>query len=256
VLRNATNRGFAAACNQGAAGSRADYLLFLNPDTRLFPTSLSAVLDFLEAPANASIGIAGIRLQDGDGLDQRSCARAPTPGRLIAQSLGLDRLFPRLFPPHFMTDWDHGDTRPVDQVMGAFLLVRRELFEVLEGFDERFFVYFDDVDLCLRARRAGFAVVHYAGAAAYHRGGGTTDRVRDVRLFYSLRSRIQFAAKHFGGVAAVAVAAATLGLEPAVRLLRAGVRGSRQEAAAVLGGARMLWRALPAILATLREGRG
>ena len=65
--------------------------------------------------------------------------------------LGLDRLFPRLFQPHFMTEWDHSQNRQVDQVMGAFLMIRRALFDALGGFDERFFVYYEDLDLCLRA---------------------------------------------------------------------------------------------------------
>ena len=249
VLRNPENRGFAAACNQGAAGSRADWLLFLNPDTRLSEGSLAPALAFLAEPAQAHTGILGIRLVDEAGLTQRSCARVPTPGRILAQAVGLDRLAPGLFPPHFMTEWDHLDSRPVDQVMGAFLLIRRSLFEELGGFDERFFVYFDDVDLCLRARRAGWEVVHFAGAEAYHRGCGTTDRVRDLRLFYALRSRIQFAAKHFPAPAAALVTAATLTVEPLVRLAHALAARSPADARAVLRGSALLWRSLPGLLA-------
>lgn len=255
ILRNAENRGFAAACNQGAAGSTADYLLFLNPDTRLLPGSLAPALAFLEDPANAGIGALGVRLVDEEGRIQRNCARAPTPGRLIAQSLGLDRALPRLFPPHFMTEWDHGDTRDVDQVMGAFLIVRRPLFEALGGFDERFFVYFDDVDLCLEVRRAGWRVVYFAGAEVYHRGCGTTDQIRDIRLFYTLRSRLLFAGKHFGPGALTAVAVATLVLEPLVRLGYALLRRSPREAGEVLGGTRMLWADLPRLLSRPLRGR-
>ncbi|WP_454021127.1 glycosyltransferase family 2 protein [Azospirillum sp. Marseille-Q6669] len=244
VLRNPENRGFAAACNQGAAGSHADWLLFLNPDTRLSDRSLAPALAFLAEPAQARTGILGIRLVDEAGRTQRSCARAPTPGRILAQAMGLDRLAPSLFPPHFMTEWDHLDSRPVDQVMGAFLLIRRSLFEGLGGFDERFFVYFDDVDLCLRARRAGWEVVHFAGAEAYHRGGGTTEQVRDRRLFYALRSRMQFAAKHFSAPAAALVAAATLMVEPLTRLAHALAARSPADARAVLRGSVLLWRSL------------
>lgn len=254
VVRNAANRGFAAACNQGAAGSRADYLLFLNPDVRLFPGALSGPLAVLEAPEGRGVGILGIRLVDEAGVVQRSCARAPTPGRLVGQSLGLDRVLPRLVPPHFMVEWDHADSRDVDQVMGAFLLIRRALFEELGGFDERFFVYFDDVDLCLRARARGWRVRHHAGAAAYHRGCGTTERVKDVRLFYALRSRVLFAAKHFGRAGAAAVAIAALLLEPAVRLAHALARRSPDEGRAVVAGTRLLWRALPEMLGRLAAG--
>ncbi|TWA80183.1 hypothetical protein FBY14_12813 [Azospirillum brasilense] len=248
VLRNLENRGFAAACNQGAAGSRADWLLFLNPDTRLSEQSLAPALAFLAEPAQARTGILGIRLVNEAGRTQRSCARAPTPGRILAQAVGLDRLAPGLFPPHFMTEWDHLDSRPVDQVMGAFLLIRRSLFEELGGFDERFFVYFDDVDLCLRARRAGWEVVHFAGAEAFHRGCGTTDQVRDLRLFYALRSRIQFASKHFSAPAAALVTAATLTVEPLMRLAHALASRSPTDARAVLRGSTLLWRSLPSLL--------
>lgn len=247
VQRNAANRGFAAGCNQGAAGSRADYILFLNPDTRLGPSSLAPAVAFLEEPANARVGVLGIRLRGEDGAVQRSCARAPTPWRLVTQSVGLDRLLPRVFPPHFMTGWDHGDTRPVDQVMGAFLLIRRSLFETLGGFDERYFVYFDDVDLCLSAREAGWGVMHFAGAEAEHKGCGTTEAIKDVRLFYALRSRLLFAAKRFGPAALAAVVAATLVAEPLVRIGHALARGAREEAAAAWRGTRMLWADLPNI---------
>lgn len=256
VLRNAENRGFAAACNQGAAGSAADYLLFLNPDTRLSAASLAPALAFLEEPVNARVGALGVRLVDEAGRTQRACARAPTPLRLVAQGLGLDRAFPRLFPPHFMTEWDHADTRDVDQAMGAFLMIRRRLFEELGGFDERFFVYFDDVDLCLRVRRADWRIVHFAGAEAYHRGCGTTDQVRDVRLFYALRSRLLFAAKHFGPLSVAAVAAATLLLEPLARLALAALRRAPGEAAEVLRGTRLLWADLPRLVPRLLGGRG
>lgn len=256
VLRNPENRGFAAACNQGAAGSAADYLLFLNPDTRLSAASLAPAMAFLEKPINAGIGTLGIRLIDEAGHTQRACARAPTAGRLVAQGLGLDRAFPHLFPPHFMTEWDHADTRDVDQVMGAFLIIRRRLFEELGGFDERFFVYFDDVDLCLRVRRAGRRVVHFAGAEAYHRGCGTTDQVRDVRLFYSLRSRLLFAAKHFAPLPAAAVTVTTLLVEPLARLALAALRRAPGEAGEVLRGTRLLWADLPRLAPCLLGRRG
>lgn len=248
ILRNPENRGFAAGCNQGAVGSTADHILFLNPDTRLCPDSLAPVLDFLEDPKNARIGVAGICLRGEDGLIQRSCARSPTPVRLAAQAIGLDRALPGLFPPHFMLDWDHADTRPVDQVMGAFLLIRRPLFMSLGGFDERYFVYFDDADLCLSARRAGWGVTHFAGAEAEHKGCGTTENIKDVRLFYALRSRVLFTGKHFGPLATAVVALTALVAEPTVRVARALARGEPEDARAAGRAACLLWADLPAIL--------
>ena len=241
VIRNDQNLGFAVACNQGVRLAQSASVLFLNPDARLIEDALTTCKAFLEAPENARVGILGIQLLDEDRRLQRSCARFPTPGRVVAQTVGLDRLFPRLFPPHFLVEWDHGETRPVEQVIGAFLLIRRPLFEELGGFDERFFVYYEDVDLCLRARKAGWDNVYFAGARAIHVGGGSSDRVKAHRLFYNLRSRILFATKHFGSTSMVCTVAATLLLEPAARLGRALARGAPSEAHQILVGTKMLW---------------
>jgi len=240
VVYNQVNRGYAAACNQGAAGSNADYLLFLNPDVRLFAESISAPLAFLEEPRNCKIAILGIRLFDDTGVLQRSCARFPTAGCMLGQSLGLDRVFPRLVAPHFMREWAHDETRAVDQVMGAYFLVRREAYMALGGFDERFFVYFDDVDLCLRVQERGWQTVYFADAAAVHVGCGTTASVPSRRLFYSLRSRVLFARKHFGAGGQALVLLGTVLFEPWARIMRAVWRGSAQEVRDVVGAMTLL----------------
>src|SRR4051794_26360852 len=138
LIRNAQNRGFGAACNQGAAGSDADFILFLNPDTQLAPGSFELPARYLASPHHQSVGIVGIQLADATGQVARNTARAPTPRSMIGHSLGLDRLGLAAFPRHFDEDWAHDETRTVDQVMGAFFFVRREVFEALGGFDERF----------------------------------------------------------------------------------------------------------------------
>ena len=247
VVRNAVNRGFAAACNQGAAVSPAEYLLFLNPDTRLQADSLAVPIAHLESSGGARVGICGIQLVDDDGEVMRSCARLPTPGALVAAGLGLDRLAPRWFPGHFMIEWPHDTDAEIPQVIGAFFLVRRAVFEALGGFDERFFVYYEEVDFTLRAAQAGWATLYCTHARAFHKGGGTSDQIRAARLFYALRSRLQFARKHFAPAPAAAVLVTTLVLEPwariAVALRRRGIPGAGE----TLEGYRMLWRALPTL---------
>jgi N-acetylglucosaminyl-diphospho-decaprenol L-rhamnosyltransferase len=243
VVRNRDNRGFAAACNQAAAGSDADFLLFLNPDTRLMPGSFAAPVAFLRASANQAVGIVGIQLRDECGAVARNTARAPTVSSMIGNTMGLDRLLPSVFPPHFNSAWVHDETRAVDQVMGAFFFVRREVFEALQGFDERFFVYFEDLDFAQRARARGWSSVYLASAQAFHRGQGTTAGATARRTFYFCRSRILYARKHFGAAGAAAVLIATLIFEPAARLLaRPGAAGSTLRAFATL------WRELPSIL--------
>lgn len=240
VLRNATNAGFAAACNQGAAGSTADYLLFLNPDTRLEDDTLVRTLAFLEQPENRDVGICGIRLLDDEGRPSTSAARFPTPRVIAGQATGLSRLLPTIFPPHLLTAADCPDTRDVDQVIGAYFIIRRSLFERLGGFDERFFVYFEEVDLSLRAKQAGYRSVYYAGATAYHTGGLSSDQVKAARLFYSLRGRLLYAWKHYSAPQRWFVAAVTFGVEGPARMLAALVKGGPAPRETLLGYRRLL----------------
>ena len=250
LIRNRDNRGFAAACNQGAAGASAGLLLFLNPDTRLMAGALEKPARFLQAPENQGVGIVGIQLVGADGHVARNCARMPTAFTMIGNSLGLDRLMPGLFPPHFMTGWAHDETRAVDQVMGAFTLMRRPQFEALGGFDERFFVYFEDLDLAQRARARGLASVYLATAQAFHRGQGTTAGAIGARTYQFCRSRILFALKYFSAPGAGLVIATTLLLEPPARMLAALGSGRAGSIGEIAGAFARLWRGMPALLRT------
>src|SRR5581483_6327290 len=242
AIRNHRNLGFAAACNLGARAVHAPYLLFLNPDTQLEARSLEGALRRLASDRAGRIGIVGLALVGDDGRRQRNTARFPTPARMLGQALGLDRLAPALVRPQFLTDWDHLDTREVDQVPGAAMLMRRSDFERLGGFDERFFLYMEDVDLALRAREAGLACIYIHDCVARHMGGGTTRRVRDKRLFYLLRSRVLYARKHFSPWGRAVAVGATMLCEPVARLVAAAVRLDGAEAKAVVKATAWLWR--------------
>jgi len=251
VVRNRDNRGFGVACNQGASLGDAPCLLFLNPDACLQRDALRRSLAFLAAPGNAEVGIVGARLLGEDGRTLRSCAHRPSSASLVAQTLCLDRALPGLVPRHFMSRWDHCDTRQVEQVMGACLMIRRPLFERLSGFDERFFLYFEDVDLCARAAAMGARIVHLAPAAAWHVGGGSSGQVRDRRLAYWLTSLVQYAAKHQGRATAVALVLAALGVQLPARLVAALAAGHVGEALLTLRGATAFCRNLPRLLGGL-----
>ena len=242
LILNAENRGFAVACNQAARGIRADYVLFLNPDARLDRGSIPAVVALLEDEAHAPIGIVGIQLVGDEGIVSRSCARFPTPWTMVSKSLGLDRLLPSVCPGYMMTEWDHSASREVDHVMGAFYLVRAGVFSTLGGFDESFFVYFEDLDFSLRARQAGWRSYYLADARAYHKGGGTSAAVKSTRLLYSLRSRLCYARKHFSRPAAGFVAFCTLCLEPIVRVAACAIGGSPTGLRETLSAYQRLWR--------------
>ena len=248
IIRNTDNKGFAAACNQGAQGSHTDYLLFLNPDTRLFADSLSVPLAFMEAAQNQSVGICGIQLIDEHEEISRSCTRFPTPRMFYSKIFGLDRLFPGFFKSHFMEEWGHDENREVDHVIGAFFLVRRRLFEQTNGFDERFFVYLEDLDLSLRAKKSGWTSYYLADARAYHKGGGTSEQVKARRLFYSLRSRVLYGYKHFSRTNATLLLVSTLCFEPVTRLVFNLLQGAFKSAGETISGYLMLYRALPEIM--------
>jgi GT2 family glycosyltransferase len=250
LIRARSNLGFARACNLGARRCSAKYLLFFNPDARVMEGTLETVLGFMESGPGRKVGICGIRLLDDRGEVQRHCARFPSLRSFVGISTGLDRLFPRLFPGLFLHEFDHLSSRPVDHVIGAFYFVRKQVFDRLDGFDERFFVYLEDLDLSLRAKKEGWGVYYLAEATAFHRGGGTSDQVKAKRLFYSLRSRIIYAFRHFSRGSAFAVAALTLLVEPWPRMLRALLRGSVAEAKDTASAFAMLWRDMPPTLRT------
>lgn len=236
IFRNEDNQGFAAACNQGAGGSTSDYILFLNPDTRLFQDSLVVPLAFMEEAQNASVGICGVRLLDENGNTSTSCARFPTLRIIVGETLGLAGHGP--FPRHFHTQDECKISREVDQIMGAFFLVRRTLFEELGGFDDRFFVYYEEVDFSKRARARGHTSYHIAEASAFHKGGGTSEQVRAHRIFYILRSRLLYGLKHFTRRDAATLVFVTVMVEFATRVVRALIR-----------------RSVPALMETLRAYR-
>jgi GT2 family glycosyltransferase len=251
MIRNPENTGFAYACNQGAQLGSAEYLLCLNPDVRLFPDSLAKALLFLQEPQNERVGLLGIQLVDQTGAVQRNVAHFPTPGSLFYQMLGLDRLWPHHFQHHFMTNWDHRESREVDQVTGAFYLVRRKVFEELKGFDERFFMYFEDLDFAYRAKQAGWKSYYLADAQAFHHGGGASDQVKARRLSYVLKSRVLYVAKHFGVSAARGILLASVGMELWTRLVWSLICLSGQNFMETLRGYGIFVRTLPHLLKEL-----
>jgi len=229
VIKNDANHGFAAACNQGAKVAKADYYLFLNPDTRLFQESLSAPIEFMEKGCNEHIGICGIKLVDKNQYFTGSCARFPSNRILFGRITGLNKCFPRLFSPTYYAECDLSEGGVVDQVIGAFFLMRASVFSRCCGFDERFFVYFEEVDLSFRAKQQGYISYYCPFVMAYHKGGGCSDRVKATRLFYSLRSRILYAKKHYSGIS-IAILIVLTGFELPLRLVQSGVNKSWDDA--------------------------
>jgi GT2 family glycosyltransferase len=239
VIRNDENRGFSVACNQGAEAGDAALILFLNPDTRLFPQTLDSTVAFMADPTNSHLGICGGQMLGEDGRRQFSCARFPTLMMFATHMIGLTRAFPRWFPPQRLTPEEVSHSGIVDQVIGAYFLIRRSVFEALGGFDERFFVYLEDVDLAYRARRLGYPSYFLADVPVYHKEMASSGQVRGHRLFYLLRSRTQYARKHWPAWQAVLLAGLILTVECPVRAIVAALRGRRDELAEVGEAARL-----------------
>lgn len=224
IIRAEKNLGFGCACNLGALRCSSEYILFLNPDAEVYESTFGGLRGYLSSGVPQSVGIVGIQLVDETGHIARSCTRFPGPVAFTVGALGVDRIFPKL--GHFMSEWPHDESRIVDHVIGAFYVVRRDVFNALGGFDERFFLYLEDLDLSLRAKQAGWDTVFLANIQAFHAGGGTSCQIKARRLFYATRSKLQYAFKHFSLSGALMVLLATLLLELPVRTVHAAARGS------------------------------
>jgi GT2 family glycosyltransferase len=243
VVRTGANLGFARACNIGAARSRAPFVLLLNPDTRLLEHGLEPALAGLGRPEGRNIGVLGIRLIGEDGSTQKHVARTPTTRLFLGEATGLSRVAPGLFPPLFLEEFDHLSSRDVDHVIGAFYLVRREIWAQLGGLDERYFIYLEDLDFSVRCRAQGFRVHYLADMVAFHRGGGTSEQVKAARVAYALESRLVYAAIHLPWAGVALVSFATLCIEPFVRLAFQAAKGSADGMRETLRAYRMLWPA-------------
>jgi N-acetylglucosaminyl-diphospho-decaprenol L-rhamnosyltransferase len=228
VMRNEVNRGFAAACNQGAVGASADYLLFLNPDTVPTGEALDGAIGLLEARAAESVKIAGVWLDNGGGPQTLWLGAFPSARTFMLQAIGRQQRWQEtvtLLPdtPDTSANGDQFGAIEVAVVGGAFFVIARSLFEELGGFDERFFMYYDELDLCLRARQRGARAMVASRIRIYHHSGASTNRVPGKRLFYLLRSRLRYARAHFSTPQTAALAVLMCTSEPILRLGRAAV---------------------------------
>jgi hypothetical protein len=198
VVQNGSNVGFSKANNMAIARSEADYILLLNPDTLIIEDAIERVVRFMDE--RPEVGVCGCRVLNKDRTLQLACRRSiPTPKVAFYRLTGLSRLFPRspVMARYNMTYTNPAQTHEVDAVSGAFLMIRREAVEDIGLLDERFFMYGEELDWCLRAKRAGWSVVYYPDAEIIHyKGESTKYNSRKATLeFY--RAMYLFHRKHF-----------------------------------------------------------
>lgn len=174
VVRNSQNLGFATAVNQGVAAGTGDWFLLLNPDAVLAPEGLANLLE--QARMMPQVGVLGPLIVNDDGSEQRGCRRdLPTPVDALIQALQLHRL-------HASLDFNHTKRAlpvtsvPVPAISGACMLVRRKAHEQIGGFDEGFFLHFEDLDYCARLQQAGWQVVFVPSVRLVHAQGGCSQQ--------------------------------------------------------------------------------
>jgi N-acetylglucosaminyl-diphospho-decaprenol L-rhamnosyltransferase len=194
VVTNAANVGFGRACNQALRMSNEPYCLLLNPDTEVQPGALATLLAVLKA--NSRVAAVGPRLVYPDGRYQHSAFRLPDFKQAFFgffEWVPQDSPWNGRYPPR-----EAGRPYPVEHLLGACLLIRREALAEIGLLDEAFFMYFEETDWCARALRAGWALWQVPAAVVQHYSGGTTRRVAEEMSLQFHRSQAHYYRKHHG----------------------------------------------------------
>jgi len=168
VIENEKNRGVAPARNQILSEARGRYVVFLDVDTCVHPGSLKTLVEVMDKHPGVAIG--GPKLLYGDGRLQLSCRPFPSLLNIVIEGTLLREYFPnsRFVKEYTLEEWDHNELREVDWMYGACLIVRRDVFRELNGFDEGFFYLYEDIDLCFRAKRKGMKILYIPQAEVIH----------------------------------------------------------------------------------------
>ncbi|GAE09687.1 dTDP-RHA:a-D-GlcNAc-diphosphoryl polyprenol [Paenibacillus sp. JCM 10914] len=198
LIENRENTGFARANNQGMNVSQGRYVLLLNSDTIIQQDTLQTMIDFMDA--NPLTGASGCKIILPDGSLDKACKRGfPTPSASFYYAFGLSKLFPDKpkFNQYQLGYLDPDQEYPVDCLVGAFMMVRRETIDQVGGLDERFFMYGEDIDWCYRIKQAGWGIHYYPRTTIVHYKGGSARR-RPFKIIYEFhRAMILFHRKHY-----------------------------------------------------------
>lgn len=194
---NKTNLGFAKANNQALKIAEGEFILFLNPDTEILEQGIIKALKFMRE--NKDCGIMGCQLIDANDKIQSSVRNFPNFLAQILIFLKLHHFFPKLLPlkKYFLSDFDYDKEQEVEQVMGAFLMTRRKIIDAIGGFDENFFLWFEEVDFCKRVKEAGWRVIYNPNIKIRHYGAQSFRQVLSYQKQKNYnQSSIYFFKKH------------------------------------------------------------
>jgi GT2 family glycosyltransferase len=206
LIRSTTNLGFPRGNVVAIHASQpAQYVCLVNPDVRVLPGCFRKLMDYMEK--HPEVGVVGPLTRNPDGTIQRSCMRSPSIWTAWCRALAIDRtILGRLplFGGQMMMDFAHNRTRKVDVLNGAFMLIRRRAMDTVGLIDDRYFMYGDDIDWCLRFRKAGWQVAFDAEAEAIHYGGGTTAGAPVYFYVEMQKANLQYWEKHHSRPAQIA----------------------------------------------------
>lgn len=182
VIENPLNKGWATAVNQGIEAASGEYICLLNPDTMIVDRTMEQLVAFLDE--YQQVGVVGPHLINEDGSTQRSIRRRPRLRDQLRIVLKLHVLFPdsKAMRSYLWRDFNYQSTQEVEQLMGACMMIRREVFEQVGIFDETFFLWFDEVDFCRRVYdRSSYKIYYNAHSHLIHAGGDSFDKLRSLK---------------------------------------------------------------------------
>lgn len=198
LIANDENVGFGKANNQGLEIATGEYFLLLNPDTIVKEDTFTNLIKFMQSNSNA--GMVTCKVLNPDGTLQLACRRSfPGPWTSFTKVTGLSRLFPKskLFARYNLTYLDENETNEVDAISGSFMMLKSEVYQKVGGFDSRFFMYGEDLDLCYRVKSQGYKVFYVPTTEIIHYKGESTKRsnLDETKIFYEAMHL--FVEKHF-----------------------------------------------------------
>jgi GT2 family glycosyltransferase len=203
LIRNSSNLGFAKANNIGISNCNGQYVCLVNSDVKVMPNCITRLVEYCEQHPTA--GMVGPRIIGGDGKLQRSCRGFPSVWNMFCRALALDAIFPKSswFTGFLLYHWPQDTLRPVDMLTGCFWLVRRQALDQVDGLDERFFMYGEDMDWSKRFWLKGWQLVFVPSAEAIHYGGASSSNA-PVRFYIERhRADLQYWRKHHFQLAVV-----------------------------------------------------
>jgi N-acetylglucosaminyl-diphospho-decaprenol L-rhamnosyltransferase len=234
LLAQAENVGFSRGNNIGLKAAQGRYLLLLNPDTEVIGDSLTQMTAYLDA--HPEVGILGAHTLNSDGSHQSTRRRFPTLAVGLFESTWLQGYAPKsVLDRYYVRDLPDDGTYEVDWVQGSALMARREVYEQIGGLDEGFVMYSEELDLCKRAKQAGWRVVYLGSARITHHGGKSSEQAVARRHIHFQQSKLRYFRKYHGALAAQALRLfllASYGLQLAQEWLKGALghkRALRQE---------------------------